>query len=471
MNPEPAAILAALPLVRASIVIERERGLRAAGLVKFRGAALEAQTITSQEWISAGPSETGKTFSTLWRLDTELRRTPNARAAIVRKVRADMTGTVLETWERVIAIRGGVSSYGGENVSHYDYPNGARVYVGGMDRPGKVLSGERDFIYVNQAEELALEDWETLTTRATGRGAVTDHPMLFGDCNPGPPTHWIKNRQSLRVLQSIHQDNPTLFDDAGKITMQGVRTMAVLNGLTGVRKARLLEGRWVAAEGTVYERFTRAAHVVKRFGIPDTWRYVESIDLGFTNPFVWQLWAIDPDGRMYLTREIYRTKRLVQDHAGDILAARGPITIEATVSDHDAEDRATLERYGVITAPAFKSVTVGIEAVQKRLELAEDGRPRLFVFEDALIERDEALALAKKPLCTTDEFEVYSWPKGADGRPVKEEPVKVFDHGMDATRYAVAYVDELGNSAAAQWRSFMGERKAERERAEKEQAA
>jgi predicted transcriptional regulator len=39
------------------------------------------------------------------------------------------------------------------------------------------------------------------------------------------------------------------------------------------------------------------------------------VDFGYTNPFVMQWWAEDPDGRLYLYREIYRTRRLVEDHA------------------------------------------------------------------------------------------------------------------------------------------------------------
>jgi uncharacterized membrane protein len=48
--------------------------------------------------------------------------------------------------------------------------------------------------------------------------------------------------------------------------------------------------------------------------------------------------------------------------------------IEATVADHDAEDRATLERYGVYTQPATKDVSPGIQAVQARLRRAGDGK-------------------------------------------------------------------------------------------------
>jgi PBSX family phage terminase large subunit len=431
--------------------LELRRRRRASAVKPFRGAAAEAQEITHHEWMLAGPAETGKTFSALWRLDTLLRTTPRSRAAIVRKVRADMSGTVLETWEKVIAIRGGVVTFGGTHPEWYEYSNGARVYVGGMDRPGKVLSSERDFIFVNQAEELSLEDWETLTTRCTGRGAVTTTPMLFGDCNPGPPTHWILQRAVLRVLHSRHEDNPSLYTDAGELTPQGARTMAILDALTGVRKERLRFGRWVSAEGVVYEGFDRKKHLIDPFEIPADWRRIRSVDFGYTNPFVCQWWAIDPDGRMYLYREIYKTQRLVEDHARDIVRLSVGERIEATVADHDAEDRETLKRYGVETIAAYKAVTVGIQALAARLQDAGDKKPRLFILKNALVERDNELANAHKPVCTADEFEVYSWPKGADGKPMKEEPVKLDDHGMDGGRYGVAYIDQIDKLPGRGW--------------------
>lgn len=408
----------------------------------FRGVARDAQTITDHEWILAGPAETGKTFAALWRLDGLLRSTPKAQAALVRKVAADIGPTVLVTYRRILDLSGsGAVPYGGRAPEWFDYPNGARLYIGGMDRPGKVLSGERDWIYVNQAEELQRDDWETLSTRCTGRGAVTSAPMLFGDCNPGPPTHWILGRPTLRVLHSRHEDNPTLYDVTGQLTEQGVKSLAILDALTGVRRDRLRYGRWVAVEGVVYEEWDQGLHLVERFEIPADWRRIRAIDFGFTNPFVCQWWAIDPDGRMYLYRELYRTRRIVADHAEQIRKLSDGERIEATPADHDAEDRATLEKAGIRTVPARKSIKQGIEAVQTRLRRAGDGKPRLFVFRGALVERDEDLAALHRPACTVDEFGVYAYPKGADGKPMKEEPVKNDDHGMDATRYAVMYVD------------------------------
>jgi hypothetical protein len=40
------------------------------------------------------------------------------------------------------------------------------------------------------------------------------------------------------------------------------------------------------------------------------------------------------------------------------------------------------------------------------------------------------------------------WPKGADGKAIKEVPVDLYNHGMDCARYAVMKMDgAIGNSA------------------------
>lgn len=421
--------------------------------LEFRGGNLEAQSRTDHEWLLSGPAETGKTVAGLWRLYSLCASTPKAHAAIIRKVQADIAGSVLQTWRRIVDMRGAVTTYGGIAPTQYEFPNGATIFVGGMDRSSKTLSSERDWIYVNQAEELTLDDWEHLTRPTTGRGAITKTPMLFGDCNPGPRTHWILSRSSLQLLETFHRDNPFLFGADGTPEEQwAMRTGPILEALTGVRRDRLLLGKWASAEGVVYDGFDRRIHVIPRFVIPKAWRRVRAIDFGFTNPFVCQWWAIDNDGRAYLYREIYRTRTLVEDHAREIVRLGQGESIEATVADHDAEDRATLERYGVYTIPAEKAVSSGIQGVAGRLIPVADrgpdqpGRPRLFIFEDALVERDEALAAAHRPVCTADEFEVFAWPKDSAGRALKDEPVKVNDHGMDAMRYAVAYLDGVGSA-------------------------
>ena len=438
---------------------------------------------------------THNTFAALWFVDFVARLFPGAQITICRKLRSTMDGTVLNTWRRVIAIRGGVEIYGGEKPEWYDYYNGSRVWIAGLDNPGKALSSERDLVYVNQAEDLDLDDWQTLTTRTTGRGGVAPWSMLIGDCNPGPPGHWIVHRASLTILESRHEDNPSLYDAGGQLTDQGRRTMAILDALEGVLKERLRFGRWVAAEGAVYA-FDRRIHLIER--MPEgweLWRKGRVIDFGYENPFVCLWVAIDGDGRVYVYRQLYMSHRTVDVHAETIkraerwyktaedydreaAAARArnelaafeeryriddqtgwmvdrasgrPVPnparekIQISIADHDAEGRATLHKEGIVTLAAKKDVADGIQAVQKALRKAGDGRPRLYVRQGCLIERDEELAGKYHPTCIEQEFELYSWPKGIDGKPRKEEPVKMFDHAMDALRYIVFWFSRLGS--------------------------
>ena len=403
------------------------------------GAASEFLHYRGPEAIISGPAETGKTLGALWKLHLCACKYPDSSIVICRKTLTSIYSTVLVTFQKmVLGDNWPFEPYGGEKPQWFPYPNGSRIWVAGLDKASRVLSAEHDIIYVNQAEELILEDWETLTTRATGRAGNMPYAQTIGDMNPAYPAHWIYRRESLQMFYSWHRENPMLYDqDTGEITEQGQRTMAVLEALTGTRKKRLKDGMPAQAEGAVYDEWNDEHHLVDRFDIPDDWRRFCAVDFGYTNPFVCQWWAVDNDGRMYLYRQYYMTQRTVRAHAARLRALTGDEAIETAVCDHDAEDRATLAEEGISNCAADKRVSVGIDKVKERLKPAADGRPRLFILRDGLAEVDPALTEKRLPLTTEDELPGYVW----SDRAAKEVPIKEHDHGMDALRYAVMYLD------------------------------
>lgn len=426
----------------------------------FYGAASDFWEYKGPEAILSGPYETGKTFAALSKLHLLLCLFPKARALMMRKTYKSCVGSAVVTYEqKVLPIppdnpRCPINRYGGEKPEFYQYPNGSRLIVGGMDNPDKFLSAEYDFIYVNQAEELRIDDWEKLTGRATGRAGNAPYTQVMGDCNPDAPTHWIRQRNRLRLFESRHQDNPRLYDrSVGDWTPAGHKTIETLDALTGVRLKRGRHGLWVAAEGQIYE-YDPVPHHIKRFEIPATWQRFRAIDFGYTNPFVCQWWAVDGDGRLYRYREIYMTGRTVRSHADQIKALSAGEIITATICDHDAEDRATLKENGIVTVAADKRVKVGIEKMQHRLAKAGDGKPRIFFLQDSLVEPDSGLRAKFKPICTEDEFATYVWSSAPDGKLIKEEPVKLDDHGMDTARYMVMHLD--GKPQQRQAKSYQG---------------
>jgi phage terminase large subunit len=323
--------------------------------------------------------------------------------------------------------------------------------VGGLDRPEKFLSTEFSRIYVDEATQISLTALETLITRL--RANADTYRQIILACNPDHPKHWIKQRcddHTMRMIHSLHRDNPLYVNADGTLTERGIDYMAKLDALTGVRRLRYRDGIWAAAEGLVYEGWSEPVHVIDPFEVPDSWSRWVTIDFGFTAAFVAQLWAEDPDGRLYLIREWVRTRMLVEDHAvviRDRLLKDQPRP-RAIITDHDAEDRATLERkLGMGTQPAHKSVSDGIQALQSRLKVQGDGKARLYIFRDALLERDPEMDAASLPVGFAEEIVGYVWavkPGNAGG--LKEEPVKANDHSMDPGRYMVAARDLVGRT-------------------------
>lgn len=410
------------------------------------GSNRDLMEATGTETLVSGPAGTGKTRACLERIHRDLRRYPRSRALIVRKTRVSLSESVLNTYETQVLAPNSPIKVGPErrHRAFYQYPNGSRLILGGLDNPTRLFSSEYDLIYVPEAIEVTENEWESLL-RALRNGRMPTQ-QLIGDTNPGASTHWLKKRSDAgrtRRIDANHRDNPAYVDPVtGKLTPRGVRYFAVLEQLTGVRRLRLLLGIWAAAEGLVYDTFDPSVHLVDPFPIPPDWRRFRVIDFGYTNPFVCQWWALDPDARMYLYRELYGTRRLVSDWAKEIKRLTGEESIENTLADHDAEGRATLEDAGIWTNPADKAIEPGIEAVEERLRKAGDGKPRLFLFRGATVERDELLAEKNLPCSTEEEFSVYCRPEAKEGKAVKEVPVKLHDHGMDAMRYGVRHADQ-----------------------------
>ncbi len=403
------------------------------------GASEEVLYAREDEVIVDGPAGTGKSRGVLEKLNLCALKYPGMRGLIVRKTRESLTQSAMVTFDSFVVPNNGAVRWR-TSEQEYRYSNGSKIVVGGMDKASKIMSTDYDIIYVQEMTELTEEEWETLTTRA--RYGLMPFNQVIGDCNPAGSSSWVKRRwesKKARRIKSVHQDNPKLYDHLKQEwTAEGANYLRKLQNLSGVRNKRLYLGLWESSEGQVFEGYDAYHHLIDPFPIPEDWTRFRVVDFGFTNPFVCQWWAIDPDGRLYLYREIYMTRRTVRAHSAQIKELSEDENIQTTVCDWDAEDRATLEENGIETEQASKEVRLGIEAVQERLKIQEDGKARLYYFRDSLVERDEELEDRKLPLCTTEEIEGYVW----NNRKEKDEPIKRDDHGCDGTRYASRYADE-----------------------------
>ena len=467
------------------------------------GGARDFMACQDPECIVHGAAETGKSLAACWKLHLCACKYPGANLAIVRKTLASTYSTILLTLQNKVLravgsdapipsyeYDGPIEGYGGKKPQRFDYPNGSYIWMMGMDKPEKILSGEFDIIYWCQVEQASEDEWQTCTTRATGRSGNMPYAQTMGCMNPAYPGHWSYQRKTVTMFYSFRTENPTLYDQTtGQITKQGTRTERVMDGLTGVLRTRLRDGKPAQVEGAVYPTWDERIHLTDPFPIPDDWRRFRVVDFGFTNALSVHWWALDEDDRMFMYREIYMSQRTVQEHTdhiielekwyihrdrdghlltkyrsdgeelrkgyrldddGYLISATAGVRVvspereplaETTVCDHDAEGRAVLEKNGFHTTAAKKAVSTGIQAVMQRLQLGADGKPRLCIFKGACVEKDQRLVRTRKPTCTKEEILTYVWHPSQLKKEDKEVPLKVNDHGVDNMRYAVVYVD------------------------------
>lgn len=440
-------------------ILDNEKLVKASGYrIKYhpRGAARDLFHHREDELLIVGPKGTGKSLAVLQKQHLAMTKYPGAQFFMSRKTRTSMTNSCLEMYQKMV-LKPADKVHFHKQDQVFNYPNGSRYAVIGLDDVDRLNSSEWDGGYIQEATEATENDWEICT--ACIRRGTLPYQQLVGDANPDKPTHWLRQRvlRGLTVeLKSYHRDNPKFFNEhANDWTPEGARYIAKLQRLSGVRYKRLFQGEWAAAEGAVYDTWNPQIHLINRNELPPDWvewPHYWGVDFGFTHPFVWQDWMESPDGTLYLNREIYRTKCLVEDLAREIKELNaGFAPPRAIICDHDAEGRAVFERHtGLITLPAYKAIREGVQAVQSRLDSDWRGskRPGLILLRDALIGIDEELKEGGSPYSTETEFDGYVWDEKRNklvNSKKDELPMDKDNHGMDASRYVVAFVDDLAS--------------------------
>ena len=399
---------------------------------------------TEPEVIVSGPYETAKTMHCMMKLHREASNN-KIQALIVRKKKESLKSSVIRTYEDKILPfdprkRGSkVRVHGGQSPRWYDYTEtGSRIVLGGLSKPEDFLSGEFDVIYVNQAEELNLNDWVLLQGRCTGRAGNLPYGMIYGDCNPGPPKHWIRERWKkghIYFMNARHKDNPWLWNNGGW-TKQGKTTRARLRTLPGLLYQRGYLGLWVAAEGQVFQFTDDMIIDPYKFELQPHWRRFCSIDFGINHAFVCQWWCVTDNNEMIRYREIYKSGVDVDVHAHHInrLNEVNKETISYYVSDHQLQERRLLQRYGIHTRLADKEVITGIEIMKRRMYAG-----KMKYVDDAVVEIDKTLFEDGKPTSTIEEFGGYHYKapdkQVGDRRDDIPEKKDGGDDGIDASRY------------------------------------
>lgn len=288
--------------------------------------------------------------------------------------------------------------------------------------------------YVDEITVIPEEFFKQLLARMSAPGA-----QLFGTTNPDSPRHWLKKRYLDRLAElpdwrhfKFNLDDNPVLTEAYKDSLK--------REYTGLWYKRFIEGKWVAAEGAIYDAFDESVHVVPWEGLPQMQRLLGvGIDYGTTNPTSAVLLGLAEDGRLYLVDEFRHdpsksNRRLTDAQLSGLL--------REWLQQSHLPYPSDLEPEWVFIDPSAASFKV---------QLANDGIGNSTEADNQVVYgiRTFASLLAAQALlvsdrCTgvIDEAPGYAWDtkyteKGED------RPVKVDDHSLDAARYAVTTTETV----------------------------
>jgi PBSX family phage terminase large subunit len=381
-----------------------------------------------------GGARSGKTYYTIVAILNRALAFPNSRHLVARYRLNHMTLTVwMQTLMPILKANLPDNAYEIDNqLKILTLFNGSVIMGAGLDdkdRVEKIMGSEYCTIFINEATQISYETYQKLKTRLSmvafdDEGNPIKRKIIL-DCNPRSEHHWIykyfisnkdpvtkQPHNEITIRQKTRRnwnpyDNPFLPKDY----------LEILESLTGTERQRLLEGLWVNQEGLVYPDHEKI--IVEPFKIPDDWEKIGSVDFGYTNPFVFLFFAFDKSNEtFYLYDEIYQSEKTVRQHAIEI-KKRNVLRFKKILADHDAEDRATLSEEGIVTLPANKDITTGIQSTTMMINADNGYKLRIF----------------RTCVETLDEMAIYSWETPKEGKNPKEVPIKFHDHAMDALRY------------------------------------
>ena len=382
-----------------------------------------------------GPWGTGKTHIGAGKAFFVANHWPGSRVALVRRKRVDLKATL---WRYMVekclppevVVRQNDTDLVREIMPNPKRnPNGITSEIMGfgldsINDVNKLASNEFNFIVVEEAREITEGTFEEKILRNMRLPGFPFHQVLLLT-NPDSPAHWLHER-----FFSRRSAYPGYNEIRGHILRDILPASYLerMDGLTGMYKLRYRDGLWVAAEGQVYP-YDPGKHHIKRRELPKEWRRVVAVDFGYDHPFVCQWWAVSPDDKWYMYREIYMTNRTVNKHAPVIVKYNQEDGINPLIiCDHDAGDTATMREYGLRTLNAKKERLKGQQSVAKKFE-----NDQIFFFDDALVERDDRLVIEQSPTRTVEEFPGLIW----NNSKVKEDWGKEKDDGTDTARYAI----------------------------------
>lgn len=384
----------------------------------------------ADEVLYGGAAGGGKSYAICWDAFLRCMRWPGTHAYLFRRTYPELEQTLILKMLQIVP-----ESLGKYRAYNHEMRliNGSVIHFCHLSDEGEGLlkyqGAEIHWLYFDELTHFTKPMYDYLRTRLRAEKKLGIVPCVRCASNPGGPGHaWVKARfvdptdvgkktyedavtnemtgkvyhRTIQYIPATVKDNPHISTDY---------EVELLRKPPKLRDA-LLYGNWDAFDGQAFPEFEDDpkhyedqlwTHVVKPFEIPHWWTRYVSFDHGYSRPYSFGVWAIDPDGRAYRYKELYGCKPKepntgVMESPGEIAGKLADLLedefregIRPTgVADPAIWDRSrgmSVEEQirnvfsGVIFQKGDNTRLAGKMQLHERLKFDDDGRPMLYAFE------------------------------------------------------------------------------------------
>lgn len=352
---------------------------------------------TAEVVVNQGGTSSGKTYSILQVLCLKAIEQPDQVISVVGQDVPNLKSGALRDMQSIIAsstdIQSWIKSYNASDRI-FTFHNGSIIEFKSYQDSQDAKSGKRDYFFLNEANGISFEIYSELAMRTK--------KQVFIDYNPNA-RFWVHDKlvgkEGVEMIISDHRHNPFLPDIIRK------KIEALRNDDEELWKvyARGMTGK---IEGLIYRNWGTIATIPSDAEIIGM-----GLDFGFANNSTACVMVYRFNGELIIDEVLYQKGYINQD-----------------ISDFFTESGID-KRISIVADCAEPKSIEELKRMGWRVEKSSDKR-KLFGID---IVKRFRLNVTNRSANVIKELNSYKW-KEKDGHALNE-PIKAFDHAMDALRY------------------------------------
>lgn len=330
------------------------------------------------------------------------------------------------------------------NMSIHFKDRNTTIEVRSAQHPENLVGDALDGVIMSEAAKHTKETWEQYIRPALAdkRGfadfATTPegYNWLYEEWMLGKDPNFMGTYESWKFPS---WENSVIFQEG----LESPEILLLRKTMTKDSFDQEIGAEFGSFSGKIYPEWDVGSNVKEQKFNPSWPNYI-AFDFGYTNPLAAIEFQVAPDDSIHIWREHYLSYTMLEDHIRMLKDRKQPDGYHINMCFGDAADPEAIEYISTHFAPCVAKPEAkvnwrsGIDLVRSFLEreIGEDeaGGP---IYGPALLVDPSCLN-------TIREFNGYRAPSSVKGKNVQEIGIKQDDHALDALRYALVHLFQLG---------------------------